>query len=181
MNKFLRPADDVQSWDLINGMSLGFSSIGIPGKPPGLDLTIRALSDLVDEKIQSKSNMDVLAKYGVDMDHPCVRVYAQEEVDANRRFLVASGQHFALRRFIRVRLYNLYRYPPSSNAVIQGLSVRENKMNLKADGKRVVRPEAVQDLLHERTNAMGKQRDDLKPRWVQDWEDSRAQGRSVSP
>jgi len=161
--KFSHAADDLQAWDLICGISFGFSSLGIPGNPPGLDKTVRAIKDSVDEKIRSKSNMDVLAEYGVNMDHPCVRMCTREEVDANRRFLVASGKRSALHKIIR------------------GLSARQNRMNLQTDGKRVVRPEAAQKDLNERMNVMEKQRDDLKPQWVQDWEDSRGQGRSVPP
>lgn len=178
---FTHAADYRQTWDLICGTSFGFSSIGIPGAPSGPDSKIAALSDWVDKKILSKSNMDELAKHGVDMDHPCVRVYTQEEVDANRKFLVASGQRSALRRFVRVRLYSHCRRNLSSHFLVQGLSVREGKMNLQTDGKRVVRPEAVQDLLKDRSLAMEKQRDDLKPQWVRDWEESRGQDRSVPP
>lgn len=54
-------------------------------------------------------------------------------------------------------------------------------MNLQTDGKRVVRTETVQKLLNERTNVVEKQRKDLKPQWVQDWQDSRGQDRSVPP
>lgn len=122
MHKFLHPADDEQVWDLVYGTSFGFSSIGIPGKSPALDQTIAALSESVDESIQSKSNMDVLAKYGVDMDHPCVRVYTKEEVDANRKFLVASGQHSALHRFIKVCLYDPY--PRTSSLTSFRLTLR---------------------------------------------------------
>lgn len=117
MHKFLHTADDMQAWDLMLGTSFGFSSIGIPGAPPGLNPTLGALSESMDEKIQSKSNMDALAKYGVDMDHPCVRVYSQEEVDANRKFLVASGKRFLLHKLIRVRLYSLCFHRRSPNAL----------------------------------------------------------------
>ena len=103
IHAFSHATDDSEPWDLIYGTSFGFSSIGVPGKLPGPDSTVKILSDLVDRKVQSKSNMDVLSGYGVNMDHPCVRVFTKEEVDANRKFLVASGQNFALHRFIRVR------------------------------------------------------------------------------
>jgi hypothetical protein len=115
IHKFSHAGDDLQPWDLVYGTSFGFSSIGIPGKLLGPDPTIKALSDSVDEKIQSKSNMDVLAGYGVNMDHPFVRVFTKEEVDANRKFLVASGQQFALHRFIKVRL--LYEFLPASSVI----------------------------------------------------------------
>ena len=54
-------------------------------------------------------------------------------------------------------------------------------MNSKSDGKRVVRPEGIQKLLNERKEVLEKQRDDLKPRWVRDWEDSRGQDRPSVP
>jgi hypothetical protein len=52
-------------------------------------------------------------------------------------------------------------------------------MNLLVDGKRIVRREGVRELLSERTSAVEKQRDELKPQWVRDWEDSRGQDQSV--
>ena len=177
----MHTADDVQTWELIHGTSFGFSSIGVQGTPPGSSPTIKALSNSIDEKIQTKSNMDVLAKYGVDMDHPCVRVFAKEEVDANRKYLVASGKRYTLHRFIRVCPHTtsnvLIR---RSNHLMQGLSAREIKMNTQPNGKRVVRSEAVQEVLKERTKVLENQSDELKPQWVQDWQDSR-QGPSGPP
>ena len=93
--------DNVPTWEA-HGTSYGFSSIGIPITHPGLDSFNQAIAVWVDEKIQSKSNMDVLADYGVDMDHPCVRVYAKEEVDTNRKFLVASAESFTMHEFPKV-------------------------------------------------------------------------------
>jgi len=93
--------DDMPAWE-VRGTSYGFSSIGIPITHPGLDSFNKAISVWVDEKIQSKSNMAALAEYGVDMDHPCVRVYTKEGVDANRTFLVASAESFTMNEFFKV-------------------------------------------------------------------------------
>lgn len=54
-------------------------------------------------------------------------------------------------------------------------------MNSQTDGNRVVRPEGVQKHLDERRLDMEKQRDDLKPQWVRDWEESQGQGQSTPP
>ena len=86
----------------VHGTSYGFSSIGIPITHPGLDSFNKAISVWVDEKIRSKSNVAALAEYGVEMDHPCVRVYTKEGVDANRMFLVASAESFTMHEFFKV-------------------------------------------------------------------------------
>ena len=101
LHKFSHAMDDMPAWE-VRGKSYGFSSIGIPITHPGLDSFNKAISAWVDEKIQSKSNMAALAGYGVDMDHPCVRVYTKEGVDANRTFLVASAESFTMHEFFNV-------------------------------------------------------------------------------
>lgn len=106
LDKFSRAADDAPSWDLTCGTDCGFSSIGIPNMHFGLNSLTSAVSEGLDQRIQSKSDMATLAEYGVDMDHPCVRVYAKEEVDANRRFLTASGAYHAMRDPLRVCLHD---------------------------------------------------------------------------
>ena len=54
-------------------------------------------------------------------------------------------------------------------------------MNLQTSGKRIVMPEGVRELLDERTSALEKQKEELKPhaQWVRDWEDSRGQDGSA--
>ena len=52
-------------------------------------------------------------------------------------------------------------------------------MNLQTSGKRIVMPEGVRELLDERMNALEKQKAELKPQWVRDWEDSRWQDGSA--
>ena len=93
--------DDISVWEA-HGTSFGFSSIGVPITHPGLDTFNKTISAWMDERIESKSNMAALAEYGVDMDHPCVRVFAKDEVDANRKFLVASAESFAMHEFFKV-------------------------------------------------------------------------------
>ena len=95
--------DDHTIWDA-RGTPYGFSSIGIPITHPSLEKFNQAISVWVDQKILSKSNMAALAEYGVDMDHPCVRVYTKEEVDANRKFLVANADCFTMQELFKVRL-----------------------------------------------------------------------------
>jgi hypothetical protein len=103
LHKFSHTMDDIPAWE-VYGTSYGFSSIGIPITHPRLDSFNKAISVWMDEKIQSKLNMAALAEYGVNMDHPCVRVYTKEEVDANRKFLVASAESFTMHEFSRVCL-----------------------------------------------------------------------------
>jgi hypothetical protein len=99
--------DDMPEWDSIHGTSYGFSSVGLPITHPALEPLNKAISEMVDRNIQSKSNMAALAEYGVDMDHPCIRAYTKEEVDANRKFLVAGGECFSMHDFLRVCLHDL--------------------------------------------------------------------------
>jgi len=107
--------DDVPVWEALHGTSYEFSSIGIPTTHPALDSFNKAISTWADEKIQSESNMATLAEYGVDMDHPCVRVYTKKEVDANRTFLAASAESFQMHNFSKVCLFKPCRHHPSSN------------------------------------------------------------------
>lgn len=95
--------DDVPAWE-VHGTSYGFSSIGVPIEHPRLDTFNKTISVWADEVIQSRSNMAALAEYGVDMDHPCVRVFTKEEVDANRKFLIASAESFKIHEFFKVRI-----------------------------------------------------------------------------
>ena len=113
MHKFSHAMDDIPAWEVF-GTSYGFSSIGIPIANPALDSFNKAISVWVDEKIQSESSMAALAESDVDMDHPCVRVYSKEEVDANRKFLVASAESFKMHEFLQVR-FILIPHRPLSN------------------------------------------------------------------
>jgi hypothetical protein len=100
--KFSHATDEMQPWDSTHGTEYGFSSIGIPNVHFDHESFNETISEGIDEKIQSKSNMAELATYGVDMEHPCVRVYTKEEVDTNRKFLAASGALFAMHETLKV-------------------------------------------------------------------------------
>ena len=73
---------------------------------PVLGLTNKAASEFVDEKIKSKVDVAALARHGVNMNHPCVRMHTKDEVLANRKFLAASAMCFSTHRFLDVRLFD---------------------------------------------------------------------------
>ena len=95
--EFSRHASDIAPWDKI-----GISTLAIPVVRPGLDPLCNALTAWMDEEVESDSNLAVLADYGVNMDHPCVRAFTKEEVDANRKFLVASAKTLRAFEFFKV-------------------------------------------------------------------------------
>ena len=170
LHKFSHAMDDVPAWEA-HGTSYGFSSIGIPITHPGLDSFNQAIAVWVDEKVQSKSNMDVLADYGVDMDHPCVRVYAKEEVDANRKFLVASAESFTMHEFLKVCSFGSFCNHPSPHVFAQKVSVeniQSGKVKIQVMGKHAGNPETVLQSLEKRRLAVEKQRDELEPQWLRE-------------
>ena len=163
-------------WDAIQGIDYGFSSVGIPNMYFGPESFNKAISEWLDKKVQSQSDMASLAECGVNMDHPCIRVYAKEEVDANRKFLVTSGDLSSMRGTLKVCLYDSSHYYPSSDFIIQIVEkIRHKKgmVQVQVTGKRAAEPEAVFKDLEKRVPLLEKQRDELKPQWVQDWQDSR--------
>ena len=85
---------------------------------PVLDRTDNAASKFADEKIKSKVDMAALARHGVNMNHPCVRMYTKDEVLANRKFLAASDMCFSTRRFFDVRLFNSCYGRPLSDLLV---------------------------------------------------------------
>jgi len=87
----------------LRGLGCGFSTITTPALASGLGWFYEAITDWIEEKVQYKSTIDALAGYGVDMDHPCVRVFTKEEVDANRRFLWVSAQIWSKLELLNVR------------------------------------------------------------------------------
>jgi len=182
LHRFSHAMDNIPTWEA-HGTSYGFSSIGIPIKHPSLDPFNEGISVWVDEKIQSKSNMAALAEYGVDMDHPCVRVYTKEEVDANRKFLVASGECFTVHELLRVCLFDpCYRHP-SFNVPVQKASaenIQSGKVMIRVVGKQLGGPEAILEFMRKRMHASEKQRDELKPRWLREWQDSQRPGQSAT-
>ena len=73
---------------------------------PVLNSTNKAASEFVDDKIKSKVDTAALAWHGVNVNHPCIMIYTNDEVPANRKFLAASAICFSTRRFLDVCLYN---------------------------------------------------------------------------
>ena len=67
-------------------------------------------------KLQFELDMPVLAGHGVNMDHPCVRPITKKEVDANRKFLVASAK--TLRAFEFFKVCFIPRFHRSSSDVL---------------------------------------------------------------
>ena len=85
------------------GIWCGSSTITTPALASSFGWLNDAITEWLEEKVQSKSNIDALAGYGVDMDHPCVRVFAEEEVDANRGFLRESVKTWERLERLKVR------------------------------------------------------------------------------
>jgi hypothetical protein len=173
--------DDIPAWEVF-GTSYGFSSIGIPISNPALDSFNKAISVWVDEKIQSESSMAMLAEADIDMDHPCVRVYTKEEVDANRKFLVASAESFKMHEFLQVRFILIPTVPYLT--FVQKVSaekVQSGEIKVQVIGKHVGSPESVLEFLKKRMLTVERQRDGLKPQWLRDWQDSQRRGQSAPP
>ena len=99
--------DDTPAWET-QGIWCGFSTITTPALASSLDWFYEAVTDWIEEKVQSKSNIDALARYGVDMDHPYVRVFTKEEVDANRRFLGMSAKIWVELERLKVYFYPIF-------------------------------------------------------------------------
>jgi hypothetical protein len=105
-HKLSHAADHMEIWDVISGTSYESFNVLTPFTNPVLDSTNKALRKFFDEKIQSKLDMAALARLGVHMDHPCVRVYTKDEVLANRMFMAASAECLSIRQFLDVCPHN---------------------------------------------------------------------------
>lgn len=181
--KITRSMGDIPLWEA-HGTSYGFSSLGIPIPHPGLDSFNQALSAWVDERILSKSDMGALAEYGVDMDHPCVRVYNKEEVDANRRFLIASADRFKMHELVKV---GLFRFPlplPLSDVLTQRASaenIQSGRVQIRVIGKHAGGPEAAIELLKKQMTAVEEKKEELKPQWLREWQDSQRSSEQSAP
>jgi len=177
-----RTIDSTPAWEA-HGTSYGFSSIRIPITHSPLCSTNKALSVWANEKIQSESNMTALAEYGVDMDHPCVRVYTKEEVDANRKFLATSAESSDLLQLLKVCSFNPCHHRSSPNVIAQELlaEVVKSKGKFIVDGKQVDNPRLILDLVKDRKIAVDEQKRELKPQWLRDWRDSQTQEQSTPP
>jgi len=106
----------------------------------------------------------VLAEYDLNMDHPCVRTYTKAEVDANRKFLAASGESLMMREFLK-------KLPTEK--------IQSGEVKVQVIGKHAGSPESVLELLKQRMLTVEKERDELKPQWLRDWQDSRGRGQSA--
>ena len=95
--------DDVPVWEA-HGSPSRFSNLDCSAINPFLIAFRLGASELVDEAIKSESTMAALKKYGVNMDHPCVRAFTKEGVGANRSYLEAAAHCTALLDFLDVRL-----------------------------------------------------------------------------
>ena len=102
VHKFSHTMDDAPTWET-RGIWCGCSAITTPALASSLGWFYDAIIDWIGKSVQSKSNLDALAGYGVDMDHPCVRVFAKEEVDANRGFLRESAKTWEKLERLKVR------------------------------------------------------------------------------
>lgn len=193
IHKFSHSVDHMEVWDLIHGKSCGFSNIKIQTTRPDSDKINEMTSHLVDKKIQSKPDMAALAKHRIDMDHPCVREYTKEEVDANRKFLAASSNCYSMHQSYNVRPHdlNLFCYH-SSHILIQEMG-REEVVSIileyQATGNPITKPETLGNFLKslrlagemkERIQAAEERKDDLKPQWLWDWQASQRRERYVS-
>lgn len=166
LHRFSHAADNIPAWDSVSGTEYGFSSIGIPNTYFDLGPFNKTIAEGVDEKILSKSNMAALAEYGVDMDDSCVRVYTKEEVDANRKFLVASGTCYAMRETLR-------------SVTVE--KIKSGAVKFEVYGKRAVNPEALLENMKKQALHLENQREELKPQWLRDQQDLREEGQSGMP
>lgn len=178
--EFLAADGDARAWEPVCGTEYGFSSIGIPNAHFDMDPFNKAISEGVDRNIQSASNMAALKEHDVDMDHPCVRVYTKEEVDANRKFLVASGTCFSMQEFLRVRFSRclLLSLLITLTQKVTPEKIKRGEIKFEVIGKSSANPETVLEGLKKKMLHLEEERDGLKPQWLRDWQDSRGQGQS---
>jgi len=62
-----------------------------------------------------------------------------------------------------------------------GEKMRSGELKFTANGRKVTRPEIVLEALNKRMLSMEKQRDELKPQWLQEWQNSQGRGESAPP
>ena len=154
---------DIPPWE-----AHGFSTIAVPVVPPGLDSFDDTISDWMDKKLQFELGMPALADRGVDMDHPCVRPFTKGEVDANRKFLVASAKTLRAFEFFKV-CFTSHFHHPSSDVLAQ------RHEGIEVDEKDPDNPRALMEFLKKQ---MPAERDELKPQWLRDFQGSPRRGRS---
>lgn len=59
--------------------------------------------------------------------------------------------------------------------------IRSGEVKVEVLGKRNVDPEVLCETLRKQVLPLEKQREDLKPQWLRDWQDSQRQGQSAPP
>ena len=172
-HKLTHAADNMPIWDRLYGTSYGFSNLAIPFG--GLPLKpSKIISEFMDEKMRSKSNMTTLARHGVNMDHPCVRMYTKEERETNRRFLAASSEYISFRECLDVCLYDLCYHRSFSNALLQGISPGNATPTIPYYGTREerIRSDLMKEMMllrmTEKSSVAEKNREKLKPQWLRD-------------
>ena len=57
--------------------------------------------------------------------------------------------------------------------------IQSGEVKVKVIGKHTDSPESVLELLKGRMVDVEKQRDELKPQWLRDWQDSQGRGQSA--
>jgi len=157
---------DLPPWE-----ARGFPTIAVPVAPPGFGPFAGAISAWVCMGLGFGPEMPALAGHGVNMDHPCVRPFTKEEVDANRKFLVASAK--TLRAFELFKVCFLPSFHCSPSDVLA-----QRHEGIKVDEEDPGNPRALMEFLKKQ---MPAERDELKPRWLRDFQDSQRRGRSASP
>ena len=76
-----------------------------------------------------------------------------------------------------------HRHHPLPNVPVQKASaenIHSGKVKIQVIGKQANNPDAVLEFLKKRMVDVEKQRDELKPQWLREWEDSREPGQSAS-
>jgi len=160
--------DDTTAWET-RGIWCGFSTITTSALASSLGWFYDAVTDWLEEMVQSKSNLDALAGYGVDMDHPCVRAFDKVEVNANREFLFMSAKIWANVESLKVHLN------PAPTILSDVLVLQRGGMRLQMHGKDIDDPEAALAPLKEQVLA------NHRPQWLQDFRDQQRRGQSAPP
>jgi hypothetical protein len=192
VHKLSHAADHMEIWDVISGTSYETFNVLTPFTNSVLDPTNKALRKFFDEKIQSKFDMAALARLGVHMDHPCVRMYTKDEVLANRMFMAASAECLSIRQFLDVCPRNPRYQHPLPNFFTQNVPFEEIARSTiihRVNGRNPLEHEAIAAGLmgemiyrqmREQLPTAKKRREDLKPQWLRDWNRSQGRGRPAS-
>ena len=113
-------------------------------------------------KLQFEPDMPALVGHGVNMDHPCVRPFTKKEVDANRKFLVASAKTLRALEFFKACFIPRFRCPLSD-------VLAQHHEGIEVDEEDPDNPRALMEFPKKQ---MPTERDELKPEWLGDFQDS---------